>query len=281
MKKILYLLLISFSISSCSDELDLKPKKTSDSSPAKSVSKLSSGVNVKLFKAWTSYSAKYGFYDYTRRFQVEVRNLAFEKKVFIMHEMEDGSWKDFPLSYVSSTNENTEIWAADITLSNYSEPKSTVFFGDEFVARYEVKGTQYWDNNNNSNYKMGPLDGTYLQSGLNIIADTYYSGLYNYNSNFSVHVDVRNISYAKQVSVVYTTNGWATVQTAPLSFTPYLTVGAAQVLTSPNVHGMERWFTNITVPVSVNKIEYAVVYKVNGAEYWDNNFGKNYTVFRK
>lgn len=280
MKKIICLLFISFSIISCSHEDELTPKTSAKSPLSETTSKLASGVNVKLFKAWTSYSAKYGFYDYTRRFQVEVRNLAYEKKVIISHEMEDGTWKDFPLTYVSSTPDNTEIWAADLTLSNYRDPQS-VFFGNEFVAKYEVQGTTYWDNNNSQNYKMEALEGTWLRSDLNISVDTYYSNLYSYSNSFSIHADVRNIAYAKEVSVVYTTDGWATVHTAPLSFAPYLTVGAAQMISSPNVHGMERWLANINVPSTVNKIEYAVVYKVSGTEYWDNNFGKNYTVVRQ
>jgi hypothetical protein len=61
---------------------------------------------------------------------------------------------------------------------------------------------------------------------------------------------------------------------------PYFTVGAAQVISSPNKWGMERWLTNISLPSNVTKIEYAVKYKVNGTDYWDNNFGHNFVVFR-
>ena len=39
---------------------------------------------------------------------------------------------------------------------------------------------------------------------------------------------------------------------------------------------MERWGASIEIPSTVEKVEYAVVYKVNGVEYWDNNYGKNY-----
>jgi hypothetical protein len=44
---------------------------------------------------------------------------------------------------------------------------------------------------------------------------------------------------------------------------------------------MERWYSSISMDPSVSKIEYAVVYKVNGTQYWDNNFGKNYIVYKK
>ncbi len=279
MKKILYLLLISFSIISCSQKDNLTPKSDEVSNQSKSASKLSTGVNVKLYTAWTSYNAKYGYYLYTRRFQVEDRNLAFDKKVFISHEMIDGSWKDFPMTYVSSTPDNSEIWAADLSATNFGENPS-MYFGDEFVARYEVQGNKYWDNNNNQNYKMDVLEGTYLRSDVNVAVDRYYSSLYSYSNYFSIHADVRNIAYSKQVSVIYSTDGWASNHTVALNFAPYLTVGAMQTLNSPNKHGIERWIANLTADSTVKKVEFAVSYKVNGATYWDNNFGKNYTIVR-
>jgi hypothetical protein len=288
MKKIFFILFASLSLISCSNDEDFSQKNASNAPQSKTANKLSSGVNVKLYKAWTSYSQKYGYAQYTRRFQVEVRNLAYDKKVVIMHEMADGTWKDFPLSYISSTPDNTEIWGTDVLLSNsfYVGDTPTVLFGDEFVARYEVNGTQYWDNNNSANYKMDALNGTFLRTDLNVTVDTFYSYIYNnyYNSatnTFAVHADVRNLNPTKEVKVVYTTDNWATSTVASLNYTQYLTVGAQQSLISPNVFGMERWFVNIDVPSAVNNIEYAVVYKVNGVEYWDNNFGKNFIAIKK
>ncbi len=288
MKKIFFILFASLSLISCSNDDDFSQKNSSNAPQSKTANKLSSGVNVKLYKAWTSYSQKYGYAQYTRRFQVEVRNLAYDKKVVIMHEMADGTWKDFPLSYISSTSDNTEIWGTDVLLSNsfYVGDTPSLLFGDEFVARYEVNGAQYWDNNNSANYKMGDLNGTFLRTDLNVSVDTFYSYIYNnyYNgatNTFAVHADVRNLNPTKEVKVVYTTDNWATSKVASLNYTQYLTVGAAQSLISPNVFGMERWFVNIDVPSSINSIEYAVVYKVNGVEYWDNNFGKNFIAIKK
>jgi hypothetical protein len=290
MKKIAFILFFALSLISCSNDVDFSQKNTAATTApqGKSANKLASGVNVKLYKAWTSYSQKYGYAQYTRRFQVEVRNLAYDKKVVIMHEMADGTWKDFPLTYISSTSDNTEIWGTDVLLSNsfYVGDTPSLLFGDEFVARYEVNGVQYWDNNNSVNYKMGDLNGTFLRSDLNVTVDTFHSYIYNnyYNgptNTFAVHADVRNLNPTKEVKVVYTTDNWATSKVASLNYTQYLTVGAAQSLISPNVFGMERWFVNIEVPSTVNNIQYAVVYKVNGVEYWDNNFGKNFIAIKK
>lgn len=287
MKKIFLILFASLSLISCSNDEDFSQKNSSNTSQSKTANKLASGVNVKLYKAWTSYSQMYGYAQYTRRFQVEVRNLAYDKKVVIMHEMADGTWKDFPLAYISSTNDNTEIWGAkvDISTSYYTGDQPALEFGDEFVARFEVNGNKYWDNNNYANYKMGVLEGTYLRTDLNVSVDTYSSYIYNSygaaNNTFAVHADVRNLNPTKEVKVVYTTDQWATNKVVSLNYAQYLTVGARQMLYSPNAFGMERWFVNIDVPSSINNIEYAVVYKVNGVEYWDNNFGKNFIAIKK
>lgn len=282
MKKLVFILLLALSISSCSNDESVIPNTSSTQKT--STKRLSASENVKLLSAWTSYSQKYGYASYTRRFKVEVKNLAYNKIVVISHKMSDGSWKDFPLKYISSTIDNTEIWGAELIVNNsfYVGDLPSLLFADEFVARYEVNGQKFWDNNGSKNYKMTDLEGTFLRTDLNLTVDTTYSAIYDqYNgvtNIFNVNVDVRNISPTKLVNVVYTTDNWNTTKTAALSFKQYITVGAQQTLTSPNVHGMERWGVNIDVPVSVTNIQFAVVYKVNGVEYWDNNFGKNYTV---
>lgn len=284
MKKITLLLFFAITIFSCSNDDGLDPSPVTISN--KNTSRLAATENVKLLKVFTSSDALYGFASYIRRFKVEVKNLAYDKKVIISHKMADGSWKDFPLNYISSTSNNTEIWGSDVTItnSNYVGETPSLLFADEFVARYEVNGTKYWDNNGGQNYKVGALEGTFLRPDLNISVDTYYSAIYNSYSNtntFSVQVDVRNINPTKLVSVVYTTDNWNTVKTAPLNFTPTLTVGARQWLTSPNRFGMERWIANIDIPNTVDAVKFAVVYKVNGVEYWDNNYEQNYTVVKR
>lgn len=284
MKKIAFLLIFVITLFSCSNDDNLNSEPATVSST--NTSRLAPNENVKLLKVFTSSDALYGFANYVRRFKIEVKNLAYHKSVVISHKMADGTWKDYSLNYISSTTTNTEIWGADLTItnSNYDGDTPSLLFADEFVVRYEANGTKYWDNNGGQNYKMSALEGTFLRTDLNISVDTYYSAIYNGYSNtntFSVQVDVRNINPTKLVSVVYTTDNWNTVKTAPLNFTPTLTVGARQWLTSPNRFGMERWIANIDIPNTVDAVKFAVVYKVNGLEYWDNNYEQNYTVVKR
>ncbi|MFL0250316.1 hypothetical protein ACJDT4_07750 [Clostridium neuense] len=39
-----------------------------------------------------------------------------------------------------------------------------------------------------------------------------------------------------------------------------------------------QWLANIKVSNSTKQVQFAVLYEVNGTEYWDNNFGSNYVV---
>jgi len=153
--------------------------------------------------------------------------------------------------------------------------------GEEFAIFYEVNGQVYWDNNRGNNYKMSATSGMYLQDGLHIsndVKDSYFAYYPNtYASQLNVVVDVRNLGYEKKVTLVYTTDGWRTIKYAPMQFAQYYGIGSGSSLVSPNQFGIERWRINLPVEdVSISRVEYAVSYKVNGAEYWDNNYGRNY-----
>lgn len=68
MKKIFFILFASLSLISCSNDDDFSQKKSSNAPQTKTANKLASGVNVKLYKAWTSLSSKYGRSEYYRKF---------------------------------------------------------------------------------------------------------------------------------------------------------------------------------------------------------------------
>ncbi|NXW44318.1 PPR3D phosphatase, partial [Nyctiprogne leucopyga] len=83
-------------------------------------------------------------------------------------------------------------------------------------------------------------------------------------------VRVLNLAYEKAVSVRYTLNRWASCAEVPAAYQPggpgdgltdrfafFLPLGAAAAAAEPT-------------------LEFAVRYRVAGAEYWDNNEGANY-----
>ncbi len=280
MKKYLYLL-VSLVIISCSADNDLLDNQSIEDNQVLELTSAKSSTAVNLVKAWNSYSYYRGFNTWTRKFTVRVTNLAYDKKVSIYHEKVDGTWEEIPLSYDFSLDDQNEIWIGEY---RYTAGTKDKIYDNEFVVKYDVEGSTYWDNNNGNNYSIEEKEvgSFFAQPSLNISVDSDYDSLYpvygSTSNKFSVVVDVRNIASEKEVKVAYSADGWQTTQYLPLSFTPRWYSGYQYVLLSPNQFNVERWTGSVMLDPSVNSIEYAVVYKVDGQEYWDNNSGRNYTV---
>ncbi len=277
MKKLLLVFAFSFLLFSCSTD-DLVLDNTTRTEH-KSNARLKQNENVRLYSTWGVTQGAYGYYTEIREFKVEVKNLAYHKEVDVLCELTDGTWKFFPLSFSNSTQEGTEIWSGTAKRSNIPYLVESGFKG-KYAVRYKVNGQEYWDNNNGQNYEITGVAGRYLSEGINV--SVYNSNLYQYTGSQSaslfIDVDVKNLNYKKDVEVVYTTDGWKTSNKAKLNFQSYFTVGPKQMLISPNRFGVEKWSVSINLPTSVQIVDYAIVYRVNGQEYWDNNFGKNYRV---
>lgn len=284
MKLLLLWFGLSLTIVSCQKDVSLN--RNSDNVAKNSSIDASNGLmsqeKIKLFKSWSAYAYIYhGAYSKQKNFYAEVANLGYEKKVYVHHKMADGTWNDLALHYMKPASNNKEIWGLEYDYSNsISGGESPQDFGPEFYLTYEVNGQTYLDNNKGGNYWLGISEGMFLRDGLNVNADSYVTTFSKYpnmnTATFYVVADVRNIAYDKKVSVTYSTNGWQTSKTAPLSFATYYSIGNGVLLTNPNSFGIERWTATIAIAGAPKNIEYVISYKVNGQLYRDNNFGKKY-----
>lgn len=75
----------------------------------------------------------------------KVKNIAYEKFVGIYFRLNDGEWHELPGYYVRPLEDGFEEWKINM---NVGERGQHI----DFVARYEVSGQVYWDNNNQKNY---------------------------------------------------------------------------------------------------------------------------------
>ncbi len=277
MKKYVFFLM-SLIILSCTTEDDtVSNVKSSDQISLKTTNEVS------LVKAWTAYGNYRGYTSYSRKFTVRVANLNVDKTVSIFHEKIDGSWEEIPLAYQFNIDDQNEIWTGESTNEGFGVSQ---IYGNEFVVKYEVNGDTYWDNNNGENYTMSRQEGYFFaQPDLNVSVDADFSSIFyvpSYDQNsINVTVDVRNLAPEKEVGVVYTTDGWQTQDYFSLTYRAFWNNGPLFLVQSPNNFGVERWTGNVQVDKAANTVEFAVVYKVNGQEYWDNNYGKNYTVAKR
>ncbi len=266
MRKIYLVLVTVLGLYSCNTDTDY----IDSVSESIEVAAKNSSKNVELIRAWTSNSSSPVQRNFVRRFVVKVKNLAYQKQVVIRHATYNGSWVDIPLTFEQSIENNEEIWTGEVT-------PDTEIYSDEFVVKYTVDGQTYWDNNEGSNYSMLVNMGAYLAPNTQVLVDQFYTRFAG--SYFAINVDARrNYGSSGSVEVVYTTDGWATTQTAALSYQRYFRVGYAHYIQSPNQFDIDKWETSVQVDPSVTAIEYAIVYKTGEEAYWDNNFGKNYSI---
>lgn len=260
-----------------------------DATENRIANKLGATQKVRLIKARTVATYYAASQIKEKAFYVEVAKMGIKKQVFVHHKMSDGTWKDLALKYISiGTDSTTLIYGLEFNYgvgTPLEATYATVGFSDQFTIKYVVDGQANWDNNQGVNYSIAnpsATDGMYMQDGLHISSDTYHSKFSTVaNGNaLQIYADVRNIAYNKEVTLVYTTNNWTTVKYAPLTYANTYAFGGANYSINSAERNFEKWMVTITPNTAVNTIKYAIRYKVNGVEYWDNNYGRNYIIKR-
>lgn len=264
MKKISVLFLLAVLTAGCSvnglvDGLD--------SSAAESLTTGQANTPVQLFRSSSYIHTKYGQSQLGLNWEVRVKNLAYNKKVFIRQQLKSGQWTNIALSYSRQADAGYEIWSGGASqLNSYT-------FSTRFAVGYTVNGVTYWDNNAGADYNMPYNCGEMLGRGYQVALKGY-----SYANNFlSVYVDVRNIAYTKSVKLVYSTDNWATSVSVPLYFQSSYYYGYATV-NCPTAAGFERWATWNGYIGPVSGARFFIEYSVNGQKYYDNNWGRDYTL---
>ena len=78
---------------------------------------------------------------------------------------------------------------------------------------------------------------------------------------------VKNIEYSKHVFIRYTLDGWITNYDTEATYVP----NSNDIVT-------DRFHFSITLPQTINEMEFAVCFKTSSNEFWDNNYNRNYKV---
>ncbi|WP_299312392.1 carbohydrate-binding protein [uncultured Aquimarina sp.] len=266
MRKIYLVFSVILGLFSCTSDVDNLDSEIKSIELSEKIS----SENVKLLSAWTANRSSPVHINYQRKFKVKVKNLGYQKEVVIHHATFDGNWVDIPLTFEQAIDNDEEIWIGELT------PDYEVY-SDEFVVKYMVNGKTYWDNNSGKNYSMLVNVGGYLSPEINVELNKSFTR--PTGSSFAINVNSRrNYGTTTTVEVVYTTDSWATKTTIPLTYQRYFRVGYAHYIMSPNQFDVDIYDTSIRVSEDVQSIDFAIVYKVDGQEYWDNNYGRNYTL---
>ena len=201
---------------------------------------------VSLYSSDITFS-KYGIT--TSEIFVQTKDNASDQQVFIHYNYLNGSeWMDAKADYVTTLSDGGKIWRAVINS-----------FNTEYAIKYVADGEEIWDNNNGKNYTTDDI--------LGVAPVTAQSLGYQYSSYYTVNAVVQNYAYDKDVTVRYTTDGWNSFKDEKLSYS------------KTNANGTETWTADIDAHfLNRDNFEYAICYKVNGKEFWANNFGANYDI---
>lgn len=199
-----------------------------------------------------SFPSGSGSLNYKGSFQIIVQNVGFEKEVSVLAKV-GSSWTEIPAHFSEVLPDNLELWEAPASNKEV-----------EFVAKLTANSQTFWDNNDWNNYKFPQVtDDFAVVLGNN--TKIAFGDAFLDSSKLTVLAAVQNLGSDKDIGIIYTTDNWESSSDAKAQYNRTMS------------SGFEVW--KISVPMSsVTEVKFALYYKVNEQEYWDNNFWRNYTV---
>lgn len=199
---------------------------------------------------------------WTERFWIDldVRNDAYDKRVAVLWT--SNGWATVNVaeaSYEADAGNGRETWGVDVVLGQYSDPNPPPR-EVEYAAFVEMNGQTHWEPYNN-HYIYGSVG---FERPVRLL-DSEVSYDATAGGVLTGSVRVFDLDYAKQVTVVYTTDGWATASEAEAQWD----------------HG-DDWAFRVEGLGGVDgeplpdEVVFAVRYRVLGAEHWDNHDGDDF-----
>ena len=195
------------------------------------------------------YFTKYGARTY--EVFIQTKDSAADQQVYVHYNyMNDMAWQDTEASLYTTLSDGSKIWRAVFSS-----------FNTKYAVKLVANGVTYWDNNNGKDYN-GTETVVKAPVASQRLGYQYYT-----LGGFRINAVLQNYGYNKEVFVRYTTNGWNSYSDVALTYN------------NTNEDGTETWTTTINDNLNVlqaGDFQYAICYRVNGTEYWANNFGSNY-----
>ncbi|MDG5813699.1 carbohydrate-binding protein [Chitinispirillales bacterium ANBcel5] len=184
--------------------------------------------------------------------EIIIQNMGADKTVSIWGQRHGSVWEDCFGKWAESLPENKEKW-----ITSCDKPFS------QFVIKYDVNGMEYWDNNDSNNYMVSQHS-----EQLNVITGQQFPvvmGEANFkDSKLKIFAAIQNRGKQKSVGLLYTTDQWK----------HHHTIKGKHSWTMDS--GIEVWL--FEQELDAPGVEFALFCKVGEEEFWDNNFGRNYTV---
>ncbi len=212
-------------------------------------------------------------------FFMRVENISHHKRIDVLWSGEDGVWQTLPASYHSSPEQDQEYWQAriDFQLSPAKSLPGNIRFG----LRYQVPGVEYWDNNRGLNYSSQADSGIQVVCSAPVLNIDFANKLEDGQKNVPITVAVDKFTDADKVTVHWTTDNWRHTHKTSCHFKrTYWDKVALSNARNPNQYGTAIWKGWLRLGQAF-RVQYSICIERNGQVFWDNNYGKNYSLSRE
>jgi maltose 6'-phosphate phosphatase len=212
-------------------------------------------------------------------FTMLVENVAYDKHVEVHWAGEDKIWHMLPAEHLASVDANRQIWSAQAGLIATEDASLP---GDiEFALRYQVRGQEFWDNNEARNYYSSADSGVLLHQDLPLLNVDYTPVLSAGQRHYPITVAVRQAIQPGRVWIRWSTDGWRTTQDTPCFFhRMYWEKWIRSSARNPNRYDTCIWTGQIRIDDAF-RVQYVIGCETPNGIIWDNNFGRNYVARRR
>ncbi len=214
----------------------------------------------------------------TLRFLMRVANVSYDKRVDIIWSGEDQIWQTLPASYNSKLEDGNECWMAQATFE--LTPAQSLPGNIRFGLRYQAAGAEYWDNKLGSNYSSQADSGIQITGAVPLLNIDFITRFDDLQKNVPITVAVHQYHQADKVTLYWTTDNWEHSHKASCHFKKnYWDKEALSNARNPNQYGTAVWKGWVKIGQAF-RLQYSIVLERDGQSYWDNNYGKNYSISR-
>ncbi len=215
----------------------------------------------------------------TLSFFMRVQSVGYDKRIDVVWSGEDGVWQTLAANYHSKLEYDQEYWQARIDF--HLTPAKSLPGNIRFGLRYQASAAEYWDNNQGLNYSSEADSGIEVVCAAPVLNIGFAGRLEHGQKNVPITVAVDKYTDADKVTVHWTTDNWKhTHKTACHFKRGYWNKEALSNARNPNQYGVATWKGWLRIG-QVFRLQYSICVERNGQFFWDNNYGKNYSLSRE
>ena len=209
-------------------------------------------------------------------FFIKVANLSPDKICEVIWAGEDEQWHTLSAHFHSSIDDDQEYWQANVTCTASDE--KSLPGNIECILRFNVLDHDYSDNNQGLNYFSQADSGIRLTNSQNIQNIDFDDKFYQGQHYLPITVAVQYNESIKSVIIHWTTDNWRTThKTECKAKRNYWPDSLGSYARNPNQYGAEVWVAKLKIDEPFS-LQYSLGCETEDDVFWDNNFGKNFSL---